>query len=287
MMPDIVPSARPPGDIERVINRWLIAPTSGSTNQTYLAALRRINVATWRMPSLTADEAMLVIKKIYADGYSDATVALTVAAMSSLWNKLIKEGIVRENPWAGQKVRTPKDKTAERVLTRRELEDLIAAAEAHNHRDAVYIRFLYYSTLRVEESVSVRWREIRPDETGEWFFVTVRGKGDKTRTVKIPLHLVQQMVRLYGPANIEPDDLVWPFKRQWGYRIVRRAGELAGLGKNVSPHWLRHTGATDALEAGANIRVVQESLGHTSLLTTQKYTHVYPEDRIAGYLPKI
>lgn len=286
-MPNLTPSTRPPGEIERIINAWLLHPSSGATNRTYEVAFRRVRVATWDIPRVDATAATLIIKRLYNDGYSDATVALTVAAMSSLWGRLVKAGLVSANPWAGRKVRTPKDKTAERVLTRRELLDLIAAAESHNHRDAVYIRFLYYSTLRVEESVSVLWRELRPDKDGEWHYITVRGKGDKTRTVKIPHHLVRQMVELAGPERIRPDDRVWPFGRKWGWKIVCRAGELAGLGKNVSPHWLRHTGATDALEAGANVRVVQESLGHASLDTTMKYTHVRPDDRIAAYLPKV
>lgn len=288
-MTNITPSNLP-ARLEQAINFWLVRGGPGATNNTYLDCLKRVNLPDWKIPHLTHDEAMLIILRLYHDNYSANTVQTTVAAMSSLWKKLIKDGLAVQNPWLDQKVEKPKDATAERVLLPWERVALLYAADQYNPRDGLYCRFLYYSGLRVSESVSVHWRELRPDETGKWFFMTLGGrqtKRQKTRTVKVPLKLVQGMVRYYGPTNIQPDDLLWPFGRRRGHQIVSSAAERAGLGKNVSPHWLRHTGATDALEAGAPLPTIQESLGHTSLETTRKYLHVRPEDRIAGWLPEV
>jgi integrase/recombinase XerD len=123
--------------------------------------------------------------------------------------------------------------------------------------------------------------------------VTVYGKGGKTRAIVISPKVWSEVLSLRGKA--ERDDPVfrsrerskdgsWHLSRKQVYRIVRVAGERAGIEGNVSPHWLRHSHASHSLEKGAPIHLVQQTLGHSSIAVTERYLHANPDDSSALYL---
>ncbi len=147
------------------------------------------------------------------------------------------------------------------------------AAAAENERDRLIIRLLYATGLRVSELVGLR----KDDVDLEGRSLRVMGKGGKERIVYFPASLVgplrRQMESSRGP---------WLFpSRRGGHlhyttveKIVKRAARRAGIKKRVTPHVLRHSFATRSLEAGMDIREIQELLGHANLNTTQVYAHV-------------
>ncbi len=171
------------------------------------------------------------------------------------------------------------------VLTVDEIDTMIAAidpAKREAQRNRAIIETLYGCGLRVSELVNLRLSLIQPDEE----CVTVIGKGDKQRVVPISPVALDSIARYVGDtrANVTPkrgcDDIVF-LNRSGGrltrvmiFYIVKDLCERAGITKNISPHTLRHSFATHLLEGGANLRAIQQMLGHESISTTQIYLHI-------------
>jgi integrase/recombinase XerD len=175
------------------------------------------------------------------------------------------------------------------TLSVAEVERLLEGASEGGPRDRALLELLYAAGLRVSEAVGLD----REDLSLDGGFVRVIGKGDKERLVPIGEVAVDRLVTwldglrpaLLGRAHVAPDrggplflgDRGARLARQQAWAAVRRAAERADLGARVSPHTLRHSFATHLLEGGADLRVVQELLGHASISTTQLYTHLTGE----------
>ena len=170
-----------------------------------------------------------------------------------------------------------------------EVDRLLEAASAGGPRDRALLELLYAAGLRVSEAIGLD----REDLSLDGAFVRVIGKGDKERLVPIGEVSVDHLtVWLEGPRpglmalhHVDPlrggpvflGDRGRRLARQQAWTAVTAAAERAGLVGRVSPHTLRHSFATHLLEGGADLRVVQELLGHASISTTQLYTHVTGE----------
>ncbi|MGP1674410.1 MAG: site-specific tyrosine recombinase XerD [Candidatus Limnocylindrales bacterium] len=170
-----------------------------------------------------------------------------------------------------------------------EVERLLEAASEGGLRDRALLELLYAAGLRVSEAINLD----REDLSIDGAFVRVIGKGDKERLVPIGEVSIDWLgAWLEGPrAALLDQDHVAPVRggplflgdrgrrlaRQQAWAAVGRAAERAGLDGKVSPHTLRHSFATHLLEGGADLRVVQELLGHASISTTQLYTHLTGE----------
>jgi len=289
-----VPEALPSGEgqataIERVVEGWLLqyAGRSESTARRYLQAWNDVQGLLHRYGGIGAigpDEAAEIYWEL-VHAKSPATANVTASAMTQLWDRLAERGLVRDNPWAGLKRATPKDTTAERILTEEEVGALFKAAAPGLEK--LLVSFLYYTGCRVSEAVSCRWRDVHPDPGG--YAVTVYGKGGKTRSVHLPDHLYGMLKRSAvrtGPDDyLIADDEGRPLSRFDARRILRRIARRADLDKRVSPHWLRHSHASHALDRGAPPHEVQATLGHSSLATTTKYLHVRPGRGSGDVLP--
>jgi integrase/recombinase XerC len=218
-----------------------------------------------------------------------------LSAVRSLFRFACREGILKANP--AQTVRTPKaPKTLPRHLRPGEVERLIEAPEGEGPlvlRDRAILELLYAAGLRVSELVGLDWPDV--DLSGR--VVRVMGKGSKERMVPFGRPAAEALRQWLGvwetvrsPAE-EADDgqpvfLTGKGKRL-GDRAVRRVidrwVDVAAVARGVHPHTLRHTFATHLLEGGADLRAIQELLGHSSLSTTQKYTHLEVERLLSVY----
>jgi len=185
-----------------------------------------------------------------------------------------------------------------KALTEPEVEALLGAVEGDDPRalrDRAVLETLYAGGLRIAELVGLD----RADVDLDGGLVRVFGKGRKERIVPIgrPARTTIGEYLRRGRPDLEARQRVRPsgdpvflnvrggrLSRQAGWKIVHDAGVRAGLGERLSPHVLRHSCATHMLDHGADIRVVQELLGHASLSTTQIYTKVSPERLRQAYL---
>ncbi len=222
----------------------------------------------------------------------------SLSAVRSLFRYACREGILAANP--AQAVRTPKfPKTLPRHLRPGEVENLIeapAAADADDpwaRRDRAILELLYATGLRVGELVSLDWRAV--DLSGR--VLRVVGKGSKERMVpfgKPAAEALRQWFEVWeairAPSSLDGDGEPIFLNRSGGRltdrtvrRILDRWVDAAAVARGVHPHTLRHTFATHLLENGADLRTIQELLGHSSLSTTQKYTHLEVERLLAVY----
>ena len=221
--------------------------------------------------------------------YSAATMARKIATLRSFYKWSNRRGLTKTNPMTA--IRTPRQaKRLPKAVSVEQIEKLLATPSDRDVlglRDRAMLETLYSTGLRVSELVGLDIEDL--DDTGE--AIRVRGKGKKERIVPLGTHALQA-VRRYV-AMVQGDGRYAPwwkdesrprplFVNKHGKRLssrsVRRKLDKyltsAGLDPEISPHTLRHSFATHLLENGADLRSVQELLGHQSLSTTQIYTHL-------------
>lgn len=216
-----------------------------------------------------------------------STVARKVASLRSCFGYAQKEGWTTENPL--QRIRTPKtEKTIPPYLSEKEVESLLKEPEQGdwlNLRDQAFLELFYASGLRLGELAALKWEDLDLSLG----LVRVSGKGGKERVVPMGRKAVEAIKR-YQQALKRAHELDGGKEVEWEAVFLNRLGRRISdrsiarrlkkrvlkehLSPAVSPHALRHSFATHLLNAGADLRIVQELLGHASLSTTQKYTHV-------------
>jgi integrase/recombinase XerC len=222
---------------------------------------------------------------LHAAGYASSTVARKLASMRSLYAFGLREGWVRANP--AKPLRSPRRaRKLPKFLTGEEIARLLAAPRpeaAGGLRDRAILELMYSAGVRVQELVNLNDTDLDLRNAT----VRVRGKGRRERLGIVGSH-ARAAVRAWlasrpRPATAAGQAAAQPlFTNKFGRRLsVRGVARLlekhlavAGLAGRASPHTLRHSFATHLLDAGADIRSVQELLGHKSLVTTQIYTHV-------------
>ena len=231
----------------------------------------------------TTEELELWIADLRAQGLAPATVARRIAAARTFFRHLVLLGQREDNP--GAELELPRRlRTLPRTLSPGEAERLIEAAAGTTPRalrDRALVELLYGAGLRVSEAVGLDRTGVDLDDR----LVRCTGKGGKERIVPIGRHAAEAL-RLYlarGRPFLDrrhrPELFLnargGPLTRAGAFLIVRRLAEQAGLDpRRVHPHLLRHSFATHLLEGGADLRSVQEMLGHADLSTTELYTHV-------------
>ncbi len=229
------------------------------------------------------------------EGEKKSSLARKLAALRSWFRYLLREGLVRQNP-AGT-VRTPKlPQYLPKVLSKEDAEALMEGPEGHTvptQRNRAILETLYSTGARVSELAGLNLEDLTLTEG----VVRLRGKGRKERIVPIGT-VALEAIRAYREslrrsslrrqqAQAPRDPL---FQNGRGGRLTVRTVERVVekyschlAGGRVSPHALRHSFATHLLDEGADLRAIQEMLGHASLSTTQKYTHVALDHLLAVY----
>jgi integrase/recombinase XerD len=216
--------------------------------------------------------------------YAPTSRKRKLAAIKSFFSFAHKNDLIDANPGAAVKSPKTKDAIAERILTEDEWMKLLYAEPNRQHQ--LMLQLLYETRARVSEFCSLTWKDIREKPDGA-ALVTLFGKGNKTRKVTITPEL-WQAIKATKPTNVKGDDPIFINYRHKAYstvqvwRIVRAAGERVEI-YGVSPHWIRHTGATHQLINGSPIHLQQQELGHSGLDITSRYLHILPGEYGAQY----
>ncbi len=216
----------------------------------------------------------------------------TLAAVKSLLAFGHRLGYLPFDVGRALKLPARREGLAARILEETDVQRMLAL-ETHP-RNRVLLRLLYASGIRVAELCALRWRDVRPraDGAGQ---IAVWGKGAKERAILLPAAVYQDLLALHErdarAGGASEDAPVFCSRKGGGpldtsqvLRVVRAAATRAGIAAKVSPHWLRHSHATHALERQAPIHLVAATLGHSSVATTGKYLHARPSDSSARYL---
>ena len=218
-------------------------------------------------------------------GYRDSTTARKVASIKSFFSFLSENSIITEDPT--ESLGSPRvGRTLPKFLPEEDVTTLLDTAYKsgtnEGHRDAVIMELLYATGLRVGELVSLNTADIDLSES----YIRCMGKGSKERLVhlypkaleELRRYLKNARVALLGHRRAEPSLFVnhrgERLTRQWVWTILKTYAQKAGIQQNITPHTLRHSFATHLLQNGASLRHVQELLGHSSISTTQVYTHL-------------
>lgn len=273
--------------IEQLLDLWL-HNKSGRSQRAYRGdiACFLAFIEHKDLRQTTLNDIQAFTDALASQGYSAATQNRKLSALKSLFNFGVKIGYLISN--AGALVDAPpvKNTLAERILSETEVQSIIALEL--NARNKLLLQFLYFSGARASEVAQLRWRDLKSAK-GERGQVTLLGKGGKTRIVALPTVLWQELMQLRG--DLGRDQPVFKSRKFGGAlhadqirTIVAAAGERAGT-KGVSPHWFRHSHASHALQRGASIALVQQSLGHSDISTTARYLHCCPDDGSGLYLP--
>ena len=215
-------------------------------------------------------------------GQSERSQARFLSALRNFYDWLCLEGVISENPC--DRVDMPKiGRYLPSVLSVEEVEaiiDSVSTVDWLGVRDRAILEVLYGCGLRVSEAVGLKISGLYPNEG----FIRVIGKGNKERLIPfcgMALEAVEAYLKVRPqPEDPKDDDVLFlnnrtkPLSRVSMFKMVKKQALIADVRKEISPHTFRHSFATHLVENGADLRVVQEMLGHASITTTEIYTHI-------------
>ena len=245
-------------------------------------AAKRGTIPPWA--AFDRDSMLRYLLELKERKYADTTIARKVAAVKSFYSFLVAEGMMRENPTrdvpsprVGKSLPRPISIAQARLL----LEQPSKQSTTEAKRDSAMLHLLYASGMRVSELVSLNLTDINTDDG----YVRCFGKGHKERLIPIApkaTEVLKEYLTEARPRLVRGSEEKALFLNRRGERLTRQGlwqilkgyAKEAGLEAQVTPHTLRHSFATHMLSGGADLRSVQELLGHANISTTQIYTHL-------------
>ena len=288
-----IPAQRVTGDTpsnEKILQLWLHGKSS-HTEELYRRTMARLAQATGNKPLawLTLEDIQSFCALLEAENLSASTRRTYISAAKSLLSFASKCGLIQFNVGASVKCPEAKDKLSERLLDKDELNALLATtglakSKSLCERNKLIVKLFYYGGLRVSELTHLTWKDLN----GE--YLNIFGKGSKTRTIRLPEFLVTELNQ-FKPRGAKRTDYIFisrrsktKLRRESVTQLIKAISDQVGIDKPVSSHTLRHCHATNSLEKGAPISLVQETLGHSSVAITSKYLHVRPDQSSSLYL---
>ncbi len=266
----------------------LEAGTSANTVHNYMRDIRRLASHASRRgahgpDAVTAAQLREFVYDLKDLGLAPATIRRQVSAIRTYYRFLVGEAHATRDP--SERLESPKQwRRVPTVLTVAEVERLVVtpnAVEPLGIRDRALLELAYATGVRVSELVGLQLQHILYQDG----LARVFGKGSKERIVPVGRRALGAVAlyareirplldRTLGGGTLFLNARGTPLSRVGAWGVIKRAARQAGIAKRVTPHTLRHTFATHLLEGGADLRAVQEMLGHRDLATTQLYTHV-------------
>ena len=267
-----------------LLERGLSAHTRdayGADLERFLKHLRGASVRS--LNSVTRNHILSFLMDEKERGIATTSIARRLVAIKVFFRYLAQEGLLKEN--VTEAMDSPKLwKVLPDALSYEEVERLLLQPDATNPlgvRDRAILETFYGSGLRVSEICGLTLDGLQ-SEAG---YLRCVGKGNKERVVPVSntaLQSVEQYLGEVRPLHTQDDDMRilfltrrgTGFSRKGMWKLIKQHARDAGIGKNVTPHTLRHSFATHLLSNGAPLRIIQEMLGHADIATTQIYTHV-------------
>ena len=232
-------------------------------------------------------------------GISARSQARIISGVRNFFDYLILEDEIKDDPT--ELLELPKiGKKLPEVLSQEEIESLLNAidlSKTEGHRNRAILETLYSCGLRVSELINLKITNLYFEEG----FIRVIGKGNKERLIPVSgsvikeIGLYREHIRIHQNIKAGHEDFLFlnrrgaQLTRVMIFTIIKQLSERIGLKKKVSPHTFRHSFATHMVERGANLRAIQEMLGHESITTTEIYTHLsddFLKEAIISYHPR-
>jgi integrase/recombinase XerD len=270
-------------DLEILLS-WLSDKGSPHTRSLYTTTSRQfLEFVSKPLSEIYLEDIQQWKLSLELRNYSAHTIRVKILCIKSLFSYCFDVGYLSIN--AGSKVKPPKpkDTLSTKLLERTAIEKLIGATTTE--RDRVLLSLAYACGLRASELCGLRWNDLQPREKGGQ--ALIYGKGQKSRIVLIPAGLWAFLMEM--PRSDRTDAVFYsyrhkPLERTMLHKIVKAAADQAGVCQEASTHWLRHAHATHSLESGCDLSLLQQSLGHSSIVTTQKYLAARPNRHSSEFL---
>ncbi|WP_419153517.1 tyrosine recombinase XerC [Weissella viridescens] len=246
------------------------------------------------LTAVTALDVQVFLSHLYERGDSTRTIARKVSSLRSFYEFLERNDAIDHNPFEGVQLKKA-GQHLPRYFYEKELNRLFEVAQADQtalgQRNLLILELLYGTGMRVSELAGLELSMI--DQRAK--IITVTGKGNKTRIVPYGQYAQRALEHYLSDGRLQlmqadsnPNHLLFnqrgkPLATGGIEYVLKKLGKQAGLTQNISAHMFRHTYATDLLNNGADLRTVQQLLGHSSLSTTQIYTHVTTQSLQENY----
>jgi len=252
---------------------------SQNTVSAYKNTLEKLGKKYSNLLNISTDDLRKYLKS--NSNLSARTISHKISAINAFYNYYLKEGIIDNNPADGL-TRPKLESKLPNVLSIEEISNLLnlEVNTPFDARNKAILELLYSSGLRISELTNLELSNIDLDDC----LVRVMGKGRKERIVPLGDYAIEALknyISNYRSAlNKKNTTYVFlnnrgtPISRQFIFKTIKEECTKKGIKKNVSPHTLRHSFATHLLKNGADLRIIQELLGHENLSTTQVYTHI-------------
>lgn len=273
---------------------------SKNTVEAYIRDIKNVSSFLKKNPlKVKRIDLIKFINYLNDEKKSSRTQARILSSIKSFYNYLIFDDKIKENP--SIEIYSPKlEKKFPIVLGIKEVDRIIESIDLsldHGERNRTIVECLYSCGLRVSELINLKISEINFDDE----YIKVIGKGNKQRITPINQNLIiyfkNYINEIRSKIKIDKKNTDYLFINRRGkkisrvlvFNIVKEACQKAGIKKNISPHTFRHSFATHLVEGGADLRAVQEMLGHSNITTTEIYTHLdtkYLKEEMTNFHPR-
>ncbi len=256
--------------------------------EKYFLFMKKRNI---KVRDISKEDVLKYIEYLKKNSMNEKSIAHNISVIRSFYKFLILEKYIEKSPT--EFVDLPKiRKTLPNVLSIEEVDKLldITLKDNFSYRNKAMLELLYATGLRVSELVNLKIENIDLDEC----FVRTVGKGNKERIIPIgdvALNYLKEYIIYYRSSLLKKDKNDYLFlnnhgkkiTRQGFFKLIKKLADEKGIKKDISPHTLRHSFATHLLEHGADLRSIGELLGHSSVQTTEIYTHISNEKLKSDY----
>jgi integrase/recombinase XerD len=277
----IQPSVLPENtDDSMLIDMWLQTKRSPITRKNYALDIRDFMACTDK-PLCEINLYDLQAYEQSLTGYAKASITRKLYCMKSLLSFAYETGYHEINAGRFIKPACINEELADRILT--ETEVLLMLALEQNKRNHALLRLLYHTGIRLAEVCNLQWSDCIASEDGGK--LRIIGKRNKQRHVLVGAETWQELMSLPRTGtHVFMSSHKRPISHNMVGVIVAQAAIRANIDKNVSPHWLRHSAASHAIDRGCPITLVRDSLGHDNLTTTNRYSHAKQNHGLGEYL---
>ena len=256
---------------EEMILSWLTNKQSIYTQKQYTYTIQQFLEFTGKdLSEVKVEDIQDYLRSLQLRKYQASTIKVKLKTIKSLFSYCVKTGYLKGNP--AMMVDNPKveDKISQKLLTVEEVKRLMD--NANSIRDKLLVKLMFGLGLRVSETCNLKWSNFKVSDGV--VNLSVMGKGSKQRTVLVIPSLWQELQQLKRDGIdylFTAYKRYTPLRRNSAHTLLKKIADRAGLTDKLSCHWLRHSHATEAIKGGCDLSLLQQSLGHSSITTTQKY----------------
>ncbi|MTF40383.1 tyrosine-type recombinase/integrase [Cyanobacterium aponinum] len=274
---------RAENDSEIVLS-WLRNKQSVHTQKQYSYTIEHFLQFTGKnLSQIMIEDIQDYLSSLKLRNQKVSTIKVKLMTIKSLFSYCVKTGYLPLNPAAMVDNLRVNDNISQKLLTVDDVKRLMS--HTTGIRDKLLIKVMFGLGLRVSEAINLQWANFSVD--GEKVNLTIVGKGNRQRTVLVIPSLWQELQEL----RKEGRDYLFtaskknvPMRRNTAHNMLKRVGKKAELNQDLSCHWLRHSHATEAIKGGCDLSLLQQSLGHSSITTTQKYLCLRKNEGSGNYI---